>query len=180
MKVRIRTPYSLEKNLGKAYNEEMALIPEGESACFIDGDVNFLTPNYGAVLHDYATKYPNAVLTCYATRIHELAKGQLYPVSDNMRDCIIEAHMLSENVTATPITGPVSGFLLLIPKHIWKAHPFCETNTFRPGTPNLLGCDNEWTNRIRKAGVDILRMNSMLVWHTYRLISNGTDKSHLQ
>jgi hypothetical protein len=70
MKVRIRTPYSLEKNLGKAYNEEMALIPDGEAACFIDGDVNFLTPNYGAILHDYSTKYPNAVLTCYANRIH--------------------------------------------------------------------------------------------------------------
>ncbi len=78
---------------------------------------------------------------------------------------------------STKLTGPVSGFLLVIPKSIWNYNKFSEVNTYRHGEPNLLGCDNEWTNRIRREGVEILRMDGLLVWHSYRLL-NGT-KTHL-
>jgi hypothetical protein len=179
MKVWIRTPYSTEKNLGKAYNEEMDLIPDGDAACFHDGDTMFLTPDYGHIIEQYANAHPDDVLTCWTNRIHQLAVGQLY---DNIKSSDIKDHLTTQQgfTTTTEITGPVSGFLLVIPKHIWLLYPFAEENIYRPGELNLLGVDNEWTNKIRRNGIQVLRMDGLYVWHTYRLLSNGLDKSHLK
>lgn len=180
-KVWIRTPFSTEKNLGKAYNDEMAMIPEGDAACFIDGDVCFLTPDFGQILTNYTNDYPNAVLTCWTNRIHEMARGQKMQLTqpDNIRSCVEVAKNISDtNLSTTPIIGPVSGFLMVIPKSVWHQHKFVETNNYRPGEPNILGVDNEFTNKIRAAGIPILRINRMLVWHTYRLLDGS--KKHLQ
>ena len=184
MRVHIRTPYSIEKNLGKAYNEEMAMIPEGDAACFIDGDVCFLTPDYGHILNHYHKSYPNAVLTCWTNRIHQLSKGQLYDTlsnGDDIRSCIQYAKKLADAGfcdSLSEITGPVSGFLLVIPKSVWHKIKFTETNNYRPGEPNLLGVDNDFTNKVRAAGIPILRMNGLLVWHSYRLLTGS--KEHLK
>lgn len=182
LKVYIRTPYSLEKNLGKAYNEEMAMIPEGQAACFIDGDTMFLTPDYGHILHEYANKYPDAVLTCWTNRIHELSKGQrrTYNNEENRNDIIYNVNVaisLKGDKTTSAISGPVSGFLLVVPKSVWHQHKFTEENKYNPGQPNLLGVDNDFTNRVRAAGVPVLKMNGLLVWHSYRLLDGS--KKHL-
>ena len=75
-------PYSTEKNLGKAYNEAMALLPEGSHACFRDGDTCWLTPDYGQHLAEYVRLYPNAILTCWANRINERSEQQMPNVRD--------------------------------------------------------------------------------------------------
>lgn len=175
----IRIPYSVEKNLGKAYNDEMAMIPDDDAACFVDGDTMFLTPDYGHIIHQYNESYPDAALTCWTNRIHPLAKGQL---RDNISSSDIRPHLQVEQgfTTATEIDGPVSGFLLVVPKAIWLNHKFTESNIYRPGEFNLLGVDNEWTNKIRAAGYKVMRMDGLYIWHTYRLLSNGQDKSHLK
>lgn len=178
MKVWIRIPYSTEKNLGRAYNHEMSMIPDGDAACFMDGDTMFLTHDYGHIIEQYANAFPNSVLTCWTNRIHPLAKGQL---RDDIRSSDINDHLdVKQGFTsATRLEGPISGFCLVVPKSVWKSHRFAEVNTYRPGEPNLLGVDNEWTNKIRNAGVPIYRMDGLYVWHTYRLKSDGKDKSHL-
>lgn len=178
MRVWFRTPYSTEKNLGKAYNQEMSMIPDGDAACFIDGDVMFLTPDYGTIITKYYIQNPNSVLTCWTNRIHQLAKGQFKNdiISSNIKDHLT----IKQGVTTTTrLEGPVSGFLLVVPKSVWKEHKFSEENKYNPDQPNLLGVDNEWTNRIRSVGVPLLRMDGVYVWHTYRLLSDGKDKSHL-
>jgi len=176
MKVWHFTPYSTDRNLGRAYNEYMALIPEGDAACFMDGDAMYLIPDWGHVIENYANTYPNAILTCWINRIHELAKGQNAGgpvwVDECLRDAVIRRELLYK---ATPITGSVSGTLLVIPKSIWQLYPFSEVNTYRPGEPNLLGVDNEWTNRIRANGVQVLRMDGMLIYHQYRLLTGKKD-----
>lgn len=177
MKVWFRTPYSTEKNLGKAYNEEMKLIPDGDAACFTDGDTCFLSPDYGHLITKYANQYPTAVLTCWTNRIHTLASGQN---KDNPSPNITDHLSYPQEVsTVTRLEGPVSGFLMVVPKSVWKEHRFTEFNKYNPDQPNLLGVDNEWTNRIRAHGVKILRMDGIYIWHTYRILSNGKDKTHL-
>lgn len=179
MRVFIRTPYSVEKNLGKAYNEEMAMIPDGDAACFIDGDVCFLTHDYGQILNDYANAHPDAVLICQTNRIHELAKYQNANMPEaDIKECIRHAEYLRNNphsVTKVPVSGSISGFLMVIPKSVWSKYKFSEVNTFKPGQPNLLGVDNYWTNLIRANGVEILRMEKLFVWHTYRILNNSKD-----
>jgi hypothetical protein len=180
VKVWFFTPYSTSKNLGAEYNAYLDMIPDGDAACLQDGDSMMLVPDWGHIIQEYANRHYNAVLTCWVSRLHELAKGQLMTVSDDVRACIEAAKELKQfGYGVTPITGSVSGTLLVVPKHIWKKHPFSEVNTFRPGEPNLLGCDNAFTNEIRRAGIQVLRMNSILIYHQYRILSNGKDKSHL-
>ncbi len=179
MRVFIRTPFSIERNIGVVYNEEMSMIPDGQAACFIDGDCMFLTPDYGNILHEYANKYNNAVLTCYTNRIHELAKGQLHPTmrSTDMLECMKFADSIKHDRTATPIQGSVSGFLMVVPKHIWQDHGFTEVNVYKPGLPNLLGCDNFFINSVRSKGIEVLRMNGLFCYHGYRLLTG--NKNHL-
>lgn len=180
MRVWFFTAYSTERNLGKSYNECMELIPDSDSACFTDGDSMYLNSDFGHIIHEYALRNPNAVLTCWINRIHELAKGQLLKVSDDVTTCLRVANGMNDGkYRTTAITGSVSGTLLVIPKRIWKDHKFSEVNTYRPGEPNLLGVDNHFTNEIRRAGIPVLRMDSLLIFHQYRLLSDGKDKSHL-
>jgi hypothetical protein len=177
MRVFIRTPYSLEKNLGKAYNEEMAMIPDGDAACFIDGDCMFLNSNYGTILHNYANEHQDSILTCWINRIHPLATGQLFPgIADwTVQQCLEQADKIKDLTCTTLLTGSVSGTLMIVPKKIWDRYKFCEVNTYRPSEPNLLGCDNHYTNLVRGNGVKVKRMNGLLIYHQYRLLTGKKD-----
>lgn len=178
MTVHIRTPYSLVKNIGQTYNQEFAMCPDSDALCFIDGDMMFLTPDFGHIIHKYVNMYPDSVLTCYTNRTHSLSKEQQHTcTSTSVEDCIKQAMYMRMDRSVTEVTGVVSMLLQVIPKHIWQLHPFSERNVYRPDETNMLGCDSEWTNRIRKAGVKILRMNGVLCYHQYRLLSNS--KEHL-
>lgn len=174
-------PYSTEKNLGKAYNDTMRLLGDDDHACFRDGDTCWLTPDYGVHLAEYVRLYPNAVLTCWTNRINERAEQQWPYDRDNpdMRfhlNCAILAQNKLYNVT--PLHGFVSGFCMVVPKSVWNKHKFAEVQVYEDRGPhNLLGVDNDFTNRVRAAGVPVLRMDGLYIWHTYRLLTNS--KEHL-
>ena len=177
MRVWIRTPFSTEKNLGKAYNEEMQMIPEGDAACFIDGDLMFLTHDYGNILNDYGNLYPNSVLVCRMNRINAKATGQIdqyAPTTSDIADHIKHANSLSSSRAVTRVQmPPVSGALMVVPKSVWNKIKFAEQQPYEDRGPfNLLGVDNDWTNRVRAAGIEILTMEGLYCWHTYRLLTN--------
>lgn len=180
-------PYSTEKNLGKAYNEAMALVGDNDHVCFRDGDTCWLTPDYGVHLAEYVRLYPNAILTCWTNRINEKAEQQFKGneiMAGDREGSDIKYHISVANVIkvdlykATPIHGFVSGFCMVVPKSVWNNHKFAEKQVYEDRGPNnLLGVDNDFTNRVRAAGVPVLRMNGIYLWHTYRLLDNS--KQHL-
>lgn len=177
MRVFVQTPYSLEKDLGKAYNEAMQRIPDGDAACFIDYDVQFLTPDAIQIVHEYANMNPGSVLTCYTNRVSSLSVKQLLNgiVSDesDIRVHISLAQKQKRHLyTTTPILRDISGMLMVIPKTLWQQYPF-------PETGKCLGVDTAYGRMIRQAGYQILRMNGLYVFHTYRMATTITDKSHL-
>lgn len=178
MTVYIRTPYSLTKNIGEQYNKEFASCPDEDALCFIDGDMMFLTPDFGHILNDYANLYPNDVLTCWTNRTHSLSKEQQHQCTTyDVKECIEAAMRIKDDRTVTEVTGIMSMLLQVIPKSVWLKHPFIEYNQYRPDETNMLGVDSEWSNRIRKNGVRVLRMNGFLMYHQYRLLTNS--KEHL-
>ena len=181
MKVWDIVPYSTDKNLGKAYNEAMALIPDEDTVCFRDGDTCWLTPDYGMILHHYAELHPNAILTCWTNRINEKAEQQYKGVRDinNMvEQCLIAEDVKKNLYKTTLLHGFISGFCMVIPKHIWHQHKFSESQVYEDRGPhNLLGVDNDFTNRVRASGIPVLRMDGLYIWHTYRLLTNS--KEHL-
>lgn len=176
MTVHICTPYSVDKDLGRAYNEAMSRIPDGDWACLIDYDVMFLTPDCGRILHEYATRFPDAgLLTSYTNRIHPLSPQLHKPafgidsvaanirIAQTMRKNLYEVKQLYENV---------SGFLMLISKESWKQHPFIEG-------AGCLGVDTHYWRQLKEAGRDMLLMKGLYVWHTYRLTTGIKNKNHL-
>lgn len=178
MNVHIRIPYSLTKNIGQQYNAEFSTCPDGDALAFQDGDIMHLVPNFGHILHEYANAYPNAVLTCYTNRTHNLStEQQSLCRSEDVATCIKYAMYISNDRTITQVHGTVSMLLMVIPKSVWLLHQFTEHNMYRPQETNMLAVDNEFTNRIRKAGVPVLRMNGLMVYHQYRLLTGS--KEHL-
>lgn len=177
-------PYSTEKNLGKAYNEAISLAPDDSHVCLRDGDTCWLTPDYGVHIAEYVRLHPNAVLTCWTNRINEKAEQQAY--IENRRNDLMGFHLkmaesLKSNLyNVTPIHGFVSGFCLIVPKKVWLKHKFAEKQVYSDrGPTNMLGVDNDFTNRIRAAGIQVLRMDGIYIWHTYRLLTGDNNKSHL-
>jgi len=177
-------PYSTEKNLGKAYNDAIAGLPDDCHVCLRDGDTCWLTPDYGVHLAEYVRLNPNAVLTCWTNRINEKAEQQYLlkfrEDSDIKNHLIIAEGQRQYLYQTTPLHGFVSGFCLVLPKSLWQQHKFAEKQVYEDRGPNnMLGVDNDWTNRVRAAGAPVLRMDGIYMWHTYRLLTGDQDKTHL-
>lgn len=183
------TPSAIDKNLGKAYNEAMSRIPDGDWACIRDLDTMFLTPNGTSIIHRHAEmfevlvaagKSKYGVLTCYTNRIHPISKMQLLSsVVSHDRD--IGNHiMLAQEVekrefTITLIPNNISGFLMLLPKSLWNEVKFIEEEL------QCLGVDTEFSKALLESGRPIARMDNLYVFHIYRMGMPGgiRDKSHL-
>lgn len=173
----ILQPFRNDKNLGRAYNEQMQMVPDGCHVIIRDIDTLLLTPNTPNIIERYIQEYPDAVLTCYTNRVGPLAKRQLLngTISDNtdINYHIAIAERMEVNTTVTPIIRCISGFLMVFSKELWKKYPF-------PETGKCLGVDSVWSKTLLSKGVQILRMNGVYCWHTYRLKNGINDKTHLQ
>lgn len=173
----VSSPYSLTKNLGQAYNSFMRLIPDGDWVCLHDHDVLFLTPDAIRIIDEYTKKYPDTgIFTCWTNRIGctDQRLGKENDDNDSMVDHMIIAEQMKENLfEATELKGVISGFLMVISKKTWNEIKFAETG-------KALGVDNDYSLRIISSGRKILRMESIYVWHSYRLINGIGDKSHLR
>ena len=177
MKAHIVIPYSIDKKLGHVYNQAMKQIPDGDAACIMDYDVQLLTWDAGKIIHDYANKYPNALLTCFTNRVSPSAKMQLLndEVSEDtdIRNHIAIAEEQKKHLyEVTPIKQWIAGMLMVIPKSLWLKYPF-------PESGKCLGIDTYYSKMILRRGVDILRMDGLYIWHSYRLINGIHHKKHL-
>lgn len=181
MKVHIIIPYDpIDKNLGRAYNEAMAQIPDGDCACLLDYDIHFLTPDCGKIIHDYANYLcdDNHLLTCYTNRVHpaskmQLLNGHLTDDSDIRNHISLAENQKRQLYTADPITSNISGFLMVMTKEFWKTLPFADNL-------KCLGVDTNYSIIMRENGRKVLRMNGLYVFHTYRMANESImDKHHL-
>lgn len=175
--IHVKTPYALDKNLGKAYNIAFNGIGDDDWVCLIDHDVLFLSPNSIRIMYKYIGKYPDAMFTCMTNRIHSLAVDQLYFDKPSENDSIrywqdlAEAQEKTVMPDVTEINHEISGFLMLVSKRMWDKIKFWESG-------KALGVDNDFSLRVLADGKKILRMNRILVWHSYRL-DDIKNKKHL-
>ena len=64
------SPYDPDKNIGKAYNKTVSLIPDEDWMCFTDGDTMFPYPDYGTYLQSIIDSNPEyGLLTSYTNRV---------------------------------------------------------------------------------------------------------------
>ncbi len=178
MSLHVVIPYSPDKNLGRAYNRTIALYPDNSWICLLDHDVMFLTPD--AIFHitEYTNRFPTAGLfTCYTNRLHPQSSGQLLgAISDNadIRHHIAIAEKQKEKLyQTTPVHHSIGGFMMVVNKEVWKRVKFTEHS-------HCLGVDNNFSDRILKAGKQILRMDGVYAFHQYRLMHGPSYKKHLR
>ena len=172
------SPYSLEGKLGRAYNQYMELVPDDEDwVCFYDRDVLFLTPDYGHQICEIIARNPDAgLLTCLTNRIGcpaQLYRGEMSADPDILQhENIARGLQLAHRYDTEPISGPVSGFVMVLKKRVWKQVLFSETR-------DLLDVDYQFTMRLTAKGFTILLMKGIYVFHYYRLREGASHTAHL-
>jgi hypothetical protein len=176
MKIHIIEPFALDKNLGRAYNEACALVPDMDWVCLKDVDCMFLLPDQVNMMYEYAIQNPDCLLSCYVNRIHHLSP-QLFngtlSMNFNVKIHIEIAEQLRFRAYKTRrVNKPISGVLLLFPKSLWLIYKFSEDML-------CLGVDSTWTAGLLDAGVNIFMMESIYLFHIYRIQQGVNNKSHL-
>ena len=174
------TPYRIDKNLGKAYNDAMAMLPNNNDwACFTDGDAMFTVADFGTQLEEVIKANPECKLfTSMTNRI-----GTAYQcVADMWEENNMVVHFqkgkelsITKRTSCIDITAktPLSGVLILIQKKEWKRSGGFEESG------KALGVDNSIHYNVRDAQGKIFLMEGVYMMHYYRNGNRG-DKSHLQ
>ena len=172
----ILEPYSIEKNLGAAYNAAMKYYAPDDWVCLKDHDTLFLRPDTIKHIHEYVQRNPNAgILTCYCNRLanREQLLEDRCTENDSIRHHVRLAKYQEQWLyRTTKLIKPISGFMMVIKKSTWDKIKFKETG--------CLGVDNEFHLGVVEAGMDVLRMNGIYLWHSYRLINGIGNKEHLK
>lgn len=170
MKVHILTPYDIGKDLGFAYNQACAMVPDGDWVCLMDYDCMLLTPDAGYILHGYAERGEQALYTCYTNRCHPTSPQCVTGMSDvsDIKEHIIFADKQKQYKKLMRIRGNVSGFLMLFPKSLWLKYPFKEGI-------GCLGVDTDYWQRLAKNNIPMYIMQNLYVLHLYRMITNNKD-----
>ena len=173
------TPYSLEKNIGKAYNQYMSLLPNDEDyGVLMDGDIMFLTFDWGHQIAEVIKKHPDAgIITCQTNRI---AKNKVQLYSEDSPDVLVH-RLIAKDLDnkfrgqTRQIRQSISGFLMIIQKKTWE-----EVGKF-PEIPNkILDIDTRFSRMILNAKKTIYLMRGMYVFHYYRLAEGRKYKDHLR
>jgi len=170
----INTPYSLSKDLGLEYNSVIERDPS-EWVIVKDADVCQLTSSQFKQIPDYIEKFGGqaGIFTCYTNRIGykwQRYKGIVNDDTDFFKHIQIAERLESQPLTVTQLPELISGFFMVIRKEAWR-----KVGGFKSG---LLGVDDDFSKRVAKH-YKIYRMNSIYLWHTYRLGKSYKDTSHL-
>jgi GT2 family glycosyltransferase len=177
--IRFCSPYSPERDLGKAYNDEMRLTPSpNDWVCLTDLDCQFLTADIGHQLQEIVNMNPDAgMLTALCNRVGNLEQCYNRIINDDSN--ILNHRRIALQLQKTKrqdvreLSGVISGFLMLIKKSTWE-----EIGEFPEGR-GLLGVDNLISRKVLATGKKILLMEGVYMFHFYRLDTGIQNKEHL-
>lgn len=173
------SPFSTEKNIGKALNEYCASIKD-EWILITDGDSMFLTPDWGNQIKDvisiHGDKYD--LFGCVTNRL-----GRNIQVQDEalFNEFDIRIHMdLAFNLEkekwaeVEDITRKkyVAGLFMLFRKSLWEEVKFEENNFF----------DDHFSKAVVKRGGKLGLIRGLYVFHLYRAWADKNprmDRRHL-
>lgn len=173
------TPYSIQKDFGKAYNEYANLVTNPEDwICFVDGDSQFLTSNFGHQIEEYVSVYPDTgIFTCYTNRVGNLEQcynNRINEDSNILNHKRIALQLQKEKrLHVKELTKPISGMLMVIRKSVW------DKINGSPEEKGILGIDNHISQRVLNEGLKIRLMEAVYLFHFYRLDTGVHNKGHL-
>lgn len=174
------TPGRGDKNLGRAYNDHCALVPDGDWICIMDGDVIFLNPFWSKQIEDIiilnGMKYP--LISCVTNRLG--LKWQLpYGFSEDPNILnhakIADEHFDKYYAEVVPSTKETAGLFMLFPKSTW------DKVKFEPGLTNGGNfVDFTFANAVLKKLGKIGIAKGLYLFHFYRFNRKSKrDINHL-
>lgn len=179
IKIWYSNPYSTEKNFGKALNDFCELVPDGDWICLQDGDMMYLTPDWGVQVEKAIELHGDkfGLIGCMTNRLARPIQriGEM----NNNHDILMHyeiANELKENHYAEidDITHKkyIAGVFMLFPKEVWKKVKFSEN------TPSF---DDAFSQNIVKRGYKLGLMKGLYIYHFYRGWSDNAskDRKHL-
>lgn len=156
-----------KKNLGGTYNQYMNLLAlDDDWACFLDHDAMFTTTDWYKQLYEIIAANPEyGCLSAITNRV-----GNPEQKVANLKDThdiiyhrrIGIAAQLQKRTEVMDVTNThcISGVVILVKKSTWK-----KAGGFKDG---FLGVDNDFHQRIVKAGLKVGVMRGIYVYHFYR------------
>lgn len=178
-KVYYFTPGRGDKNLGKAYNDHVALAPKDAWICIRDGDTMFLNPFWSRQIEDiilkHGKRYP--LISCVTNR---LGLNWQLPFGFSENADVMHHHEIASQLYAekydvvTTSQNQTAGLFMLFPKATW------EKVKFRPGLTNGgtfvdFSFANDVMKRIGKIGI----AQGLYLFHFYRLDKGKKYTEHL-
>lgn len=186
MKIFENTPYREDKNLIKAYNSFMELLPDDGWALFRDADTLFLDSFYGEIINRAIRNNPNTgCFTCITNRIG--SKLQLY--DEYSGDDITIHRKIAEQIkkknyskyqdlpfSLTPTPQTLSGMLFVLNKQSWKKIGGFKKSTIHSKTSsNILGVDNQLHKDLHNNNIKTKIIKELYIYHWYRGGTKNTD-----
>lgn len=168
MKIHYSNPYSSNKNIGKALNDFCALIPDGDWICLQDGDIMYLTPDWGKQIDEVVKTHGStySLFGCYTNRLGRTIQRHDGLFSDNFNikhhyDIAVkreQAHW--REVVDVTRTKRIAGMFMLFPKSLWNKIKFEEN------CPNF---DDKFSQAVIEIGGKLGLLKGLYVFHCYRL-----------
>ena len=172
-------PYSLDKDIGKAYNEYCSLVPDGDWICLLDGDTQFLTSDYGHLCQKYIDAFPECELFVpYVNRIGKRSQCYNRIISENPD---IKYHKkIADKIKHFTTVKDISRdphLSISMPMFLFSKKLWAETGGFDE-TERILGVDVRFSEKARKR-TRIYLMEGFYLFHYYRLMEGAQSKDHL-
>lgn len=159
------SPFSIEKNIGKAVNDAISCLKSNPNdwVCLTDMDVMFLRPDSKAQLEEILSKTDFGVLGAVTNRLaqnYQLVHG-MFDVFD-VREHILKANELHElnYGTVIPTHAVLAAFCLCFKVSTWQI-----IGGFREA---CLSFDSQFSITARKKGFKTGIMTGIYVYHLYR------------
>jgi len=174
--IHLITPWSNEKNLGKAYNDAFKKVGANDWICFTDLDAVHTT-HFAPLYMEHVIK-DNPSYSLFTAVTNRVFNKEQVPFPEYWQVDGMNFHRLTgeqlwkdKGVLVTDAKSLISGVVILTSKKAWKA-----CGGFKDG---MLGVDNEYDKSIRAAGLKTGIMQGIYVQHFYR---NGDtwNKAHLK
>jgi hypothetical protein len=154
------TPARTDKNIGKAYNDFMATVPNDAWVCLRDGDTMFMTPDWCKHIEDIIKENGNKfdLIGCMTNRLrgkHQLIDGMFdnESISDHLE---VAKQIRSNKVEAVP---GVAGLCLIFRKSLWEKVKFIE---------NSIYFDTQFCKGVTISGGRIGVASGLYLFHLYR------------
>lgn len=178
MQIFENTPYREDKNLIKAYNSFMELLPDDGWALFRDADTLFLDSYYGEIIVRAIRNNPDAgCFTCLTNRIgnkkqlHDEYTGDDINTHRKIAQKIKKAnHGQYEEMPFSlgPTPQTLSGMLFVLSKDSWKKINGLKKSTIHQSSSNILGVDNQLHKDLYANNIKTKIIKELYIYHWYR------------